>query len=244
MTEPSTAAEPTPGLFARFLGVIVSPGPTFAAALKAPSPYGILFLVAVVLAVAGAAPQLSPAVRDSMVEMQVEAQERFSGQPVSDEAYARMQQFARYNIIGSVIGAFVMTPIAALFFTALFWGLFNAILGGTASFKDVLTVVAHGMVIMALGALISAPIVLMQGTVDPGGPFNLGPLVPMLDDEHLIARVMGSVSIFMIWQTIVVAIGLGVLYRRKTGPIAMGLLVAYVASTAVFVSVFGRFMGL
>ena len=56
------------------------------------------------------------------------------------------------------------------------------------------------------------------------GPFNLGALVPFLDDSSPIRTVLGSISVFTIWGLIVTAIGLGVLYRRKSRNIAITLI--------------------
>ena len=248
MSDATPAAEPTPGptpdqtpgVFARFIGIIFSPAATMAAALKDPSPYGILFLAAVVIAVGSAAPQLSPEVQRAVIDMQISTQEA-AGVEVTPEARQALERFAGLGAIFSLIAAFVFTPIGALFFGALFWGIFNALLGGTATFKEVLTVVSHGMVIAALGVLLSAPMILLQGQIQPAGPFNLGALVPMMDSSSFLYRLMSSISVFTIWQTIVVAIGLGVLYRRKSTPIVVGLLLAYVAAAAVLVAVFGRF---
>lgn len=239
MTDPTPSPEPAPGLLSRFVGIIFSPGPTMKAALRQPSPYGILFVATLVLALASAVPQMTASGQQAMLDMQVSQ----GGANMSDQQIAAVERMAPYMWLFTFFGAFVFTPIMALLFTALMWGIFNAIMGGTASFKEVLTVVAHGMVIMAVGQVVSAPIMMMQGTMSPAGPFNLGALVPMLSEESFLSRYLGAISVFTIWQTIVVAIGLAVLYRRRTGPIAIGLLIAYAAVTAVFVTVFRGLMG-
>lgn len=243
MTDETSAAPPSPGLFQRFMGVIFSPGPTMAAALKPPAPYAILFLCAVLTGVFTAIPQMTETGRQAVIDLNVANAERFSGQPVSDAQYATYETMARYQPILSILGSLVGTPIATLLFTALMWGIFNAVFGGTATFKEVLSVVSHGMVIAALAAIAAAPVVLMQGQMTVVGPFNLGALVPMMAEDSFLARLLGSIGVFTIWQTIVVAIGLGVLYRKKTSSIAVGLLIAYVAVTAVFVWAFSGFMG-
>jgi hypothetical protein len=245
MTEPATVSTSSPGVVSRAIGIIFSPGQTFAKALEVPSPWGILFLVALVVGLVSAAPYFTESGQQAMLDAQIQAAERFTGQPLPDEAIAAMEaRPSTLSIVFAFVGQFIFMPIAALFFGGLFWGLFNAVLGGTASFKHVLTVVSHGMVILALGTVISFPIMLMQGAISMTGPFNLGALVPMLDETSFVARLLGAMNVFTIWQTIVVAIGLAVLYKRKAGSIATGLLLAYVLFTAVLVSVFGAFLGL
>lgn len=242
MSDSTAAAEPTMGLFARFVGIIFSPGVTFASALKTPKPFGILFLSAIVIGLAGSAPQMTESGRQAMLDMQIQSVERMTGEPVTDEMYTGMESRARYGPIFAIVGTLIMMPIMSLLVTGFLWGVFNAILGGTESFKSVLTVVTHGMVIAALGAIAAAPVIVMQGVVSTTGPFNLGVLVPMLDASSFPARFLSAITVFGIWQTIVVAIGLAVLYRKSTQSIAMGLLVLYALITAVMVTIFGAFM--
>ena len=242
MTE-TTPAAPDPGLFARFIGVITSPKATFQAVVANPKPIGILFLVAVVMSVFTAGMQYTEVGRQSALDMQVSAMERF-GMTVTDEMYARMEQQVRSPLSGvwTVISQFVFLPLMALFFAALFWAIFNALLGGSARFKQVLAVVTHSMVIMALGVALTIPVQLLQGQMTYTGPFNLGVLVPMMDENSFVARFLSWMNLFTLWQTFVTAIGLGVLYKRRTTPIAVTLIGIYVVLVAIAVTAFSAFM--
>jgi hypothetical protein len=111
---------------------------------------------------------------------------------------------------------------------------FNAILGGTATFKQVLGIVTHSQVIMALGALVSAPIQYAQDVATPAGPFNLGVLAPMLDPDGFAASLLGMLSVFQLWSVIVSAIGLAALYHRRLRNVAIVLLAVHVLITAGF----------
>ena len=44
---------------------------------------------------------------------------------------------------------------------------------------------------------------------------------------------LGSIDLFLVWATINLAIGLGVLYKRRTGPIATTFLGIYVVIALV-----------
>ena len=90
---------------------------------------------------------------------------------------------------------------------------FNALLGGTAAFKQVLAVVTHSRVIAALGAAIR-PIQMMQGTITMGGVQSRRPGAVL--ETSPIRAMLGSISVFTLWGIVVTAIGLGVLYHRKT----------------------------
>lgn len=227
MTDESTAAPPLPGLLSRAIGIITSPTETFRKVVQTPHAVGILFFVAVILAVSVGAPQFTETGRQAALDAQVQQIERFTHQPVTDAQLEGMQRTGRYTPYVTMASIFIILPITALIFSGLYWVVFNAIMGGTATYKQVLAVNTHAMVISALGALIGAPIQYIKGTASQSGPFNLGALVPMLDERGFIATFLGSISVFSIWGIIVTSIGLGVLYRRKSGGIAIGLFAVY-----------------
>jgi quinol-cytochrome oxidoreductase complex cytochrome b subunit len=62
---------------------------------------------------------------------------------------------------------------------------------------------------------------------------NLGIFVPFLDEKSVVTLFLGSIDLFFVWATISLAIGLGVLYKRRTGPIATSLLGIYVVIALV-----------
>jgi hypothetical protein len=64
----------------------------------------------------------------------------------------------------------------------------------------------------------------------------------MLDDSSFVAKLLSMVDIFIIWQLLVLSIGLAVLYRRRTQPIATSLFVLY-AVIAVIVAFVRRGAG-
>ena len=235
MTEagPNTPARPM-GLLARAIGVITSPRATFESIVAHPRPIGILFIVAIVVGLAAGLPQMTESGRQAALDAQIRQTEQWTGQPVSAQQIEQMERIGQYNWIFAVVGTLVMLPVISLLMTAVYWALFNAILGGTASFKQVLAVVTHSQVISALGALIGVPIQVMQGTMSMGGPFNLGALAPMLEEGSALASFLGAISVFSLWGVFVTAIGLAVLYRRKTSTIFIALLVLFLALTAFF----------
>ena len=206
--------------------------------MRSPRAVGILFLCALVIGMASGAPQFTERGRQAALDMQVQQIERMTGRTVNDQMYQQMQTRSRFGAYVSVIGVLVFLPVWSLLMTGILWAVFNAALGGTATFKQVLAVVTHSSVPGALGAALGAPIQLMQGTMSAGGPFNLGALVPMLDESSFLARFLGVTSVFTVWGIIVLAIGLGVLYRRKTRNIAIGLFAAYATVVGVITAIF------
>ncbi len=118
--------------------------------------------------------------------------------------------------------------------------IFNAILGGTATFKQVLGIVTHSMVISALGVAVGAPVMYIKGTMSSMGPFNLAALVPMLEEKSFLVQFLGFIDPFRVWSIIVTAIGLGVLYKRKSSNIAIALLVVYALIAGGVAAFFSR----
>ena len=224
--EAPTPAQPEMGLFARAWGVITAPGATMARVVASPRPVGILFLCALVIGMAAATPMFSAAGQQAALDSQVQARDAM-GRPMSDQEYATMQRITPYFAYITIGQMFIFLPIFSLIIAGLLWVVFNTILGGTASFKQVLAIVTHSSVIGTLGAVLGAPIQVLQNKVTAGGPFNLGALLPMLDQSSIPARFLGFTSVFQIWGFIVIGIGLAVLYRRKSANIIIGLILAY-----------------
>lgn len=238
MTTNTLDPTPSPGLFARFIGVITSPGETFQHVVRTPKVAGILFVICALTALAQGVPQFTEQGRAATLEMQVQQAERWSGQPVSDEAYAAMQQQSQYGPYLALIGSFIFVPFMSVIVTAILWAVFNSILGGTATFKHVMAVLVHSQVISTLSAVIAAPIMYARGQVSASGIANLGALVP-LDESSFIAKFAGMIDLFVIWWLVVLAIGLATLYKRTTGGIATGLFITY----AVIALAFAYFAG-
>jgi len=232
MTDATPVPAPAPGLFARAVGIISAPTETFKAVVANPKPAGMLFLVATVMALAIALPQFTESGRQAALDMQVQQTERFTGRQIDDAQYARMQTMGKYTPYISIVSMFIILPISALIFTAIYWVIFNAILGGMASFKQVLAVNTHAMVIGGLGTALGSPIQYMKGTASQVGPFNLGALVPMMDERSFIASFLGSISVFTLWGIAVTAIGLGVLYKRNSRNIAMAFFLVFALAVA------------
>jgi hypothetical protein len=67
---------------------------------------------------------------------------------------------------------------------------------------------------------------------------NLGVFVPMLEDTSFLAKFLSYIELFRLWGCINLAIGLGVLYKRRTGGIAMTLIGIYVVGAALLAMLF------
>ncbi len=230
MTDVSAiATETTPpgrSLPARVVGVVFSPRATYADVAARPRPFGVLLLV-LLLCAGGVFAFLSTEVgQNAMLDQQIRTMESF-GMKITDQQYERMEQgLERAPYFGS-IGQIVTLSLAAVVISGLAIAVFNAFLGGDATFKQVFAIVAHSSVIIALSQLFTLPIGYARESMS--GATNLGVFVQFLDESSFLARALGAIDLFIIWWLVSLAIGLGVLYRKRTAPIATTLIAIYVA---------------
>jgi len=241
MADSTTAPVPVPGLLSRAIAVIVSPKALFEKLVQSPHVIGPLLLTGILAGLAQGVPQLTERGKQAALDAAVQQTERFTGRQVTDEQYAQMQKTMPFRAYATIVFAPAGVALVTLFFAGLYFVIFNVVLGGTASYRQVLSVVAHAGIISCVGILLAAPIQYAQGTFSPMGPFTLSALVPSLPDNSFLARFLGILSVFSIWQTIVTAIGFGVLYRRKASNIAIGLLALSALFAAIGATVIGMF---
>ena len=244
MTDATTSAAPVPGLFSRLIGVIFSPKAIFEKLVPSPRVFGALAVVCVLIPVAQGLPQLTERGRQAALDAAVQQTERFTGRPVTPEMYAQMQKPAPYRIYGTIVVGPAIAALLMLFFGGLYFVLFNVIMGGTASYKQVMTIVAHAGVITARGhAHRRRRCSTSRAPPIPRGRSRWRALAPMLDENSFLARMLGFVSVISIWQSVVTGIGLAVLYKRKAGGIILGLIALSLAFAAIGASVIGMFSG-
>ena len=240
MTSTAAAAGVTPAsknLFARFIGVITAPKETFAAVVPAPKWLGMLALTTVIVAFFSALPMTTDAGKQAAIDQQVESMKGF-GMEVSDQMYAQMEKGSAmmpYTTAGFVL---ILSPIMAVVIAGILFAIFNAALGGEASFKQVFAVLVHAGAVSAMSTVFSGIVNYFRGGV--GSAANIGALLPMLPEHSFAANLLGTVDVFLVWYVIVLAIGLGVLYKRRTQPIAISLLAFYAVIALVIAIVKSR----
>ena len=219
---------------ARMVGVILSPRATYAAVAARPRVLGALAVVLTVIVAATFLFLSTEVGQQASLDDNVRRMEAF-GRTVSDTQYAQMEQMAPYSRYFAAVFQLILMPILALIVAGLAYAVFNAALGGEAAFKQVYAIVVHSGAIMVVQALFGLPLAYARESLS--GTTNLGVFVPFLDENSFPARLLGSIDLFVIWWAINVSIGLGVLYRRRTGPIATTLLVIYVVIGLVIAAV-------
>jgi hypothetical protein len=220
-------------LAARFIGIITSPKATFASVVAHPKWLGMLAVTTVLIAAFSALPLTTPAGRQAGLDQQVESMKSL-GFEVNDQMYEQMEKSSQMAPYTTGISVLFISPIFTVVVAGILFAIFNAAMGGEASFKQVFTVLVHASAVSALSTVFSGIINYFRGGVSSAA--NLGALLPMLPQGSFVANLLGTVDVFLIWYIIVLAMGLAVLYRRRTQPIAISLM-AFYAVIAVIIAV-------
>jgi hypothetical protein len=237
--QPGATAAPK-SLPARFVGVISAPRPTFEAIVASPKWLGMLALTTVLVAFFTTLPMATEAGREAALETQVRQMESF-GVDVNDEMYEQMRARSGMALYTTPIGILIVSPIVALIIAGILFAIFNAAMGGTAAFKQVFTVLVHAGAVSALGSVFTGVLNYFRGAMTSAT--NLSVLLPMLPEGSFIGRLAGMVDVFMIWWLITLSIGLAVLYKRRTQPIAITLFSIYAVIALVAAAVMSRLGG-
>ncbi len=236
----SVQNKPDPGLVARLFGVLFSPKETFAAIVARPRWLAVMVVTLVMSSAAYYVILSSQDMQDAIVDQQVRAMES-RGNAVSEQQIANIERFIGYLPVGYAVGIFVLGPLFGAAIAGIVTGIFTTLMGGNGTFKQVFAVMNHAGFIPAISALFIAGMLAVGakpiGARPPGA--NLGVFLPMLEETSFLAVLLRSIDMFLLWWMVVLAIGLGVLYKRRTGPIAttfIGLYIVIALLIATFTS--------
>ena len=163
------------------------------------------------------------------------------GMQVNDEMYAQMRGRIGIAPYTTAAGVLIASPIIAAVLAGILFAIFNAAMGGNATYKQVYAVVVHAGAIQTLAQLFTGPLNYFRGTM--ASATNLGVLLPILPDGSFAAKLAGMIDLFLIWWVFVLAIGLAVLYRRRTQPIAVSLFAVYAAIALIAATIMSRLGG-
>jgi hypothetical protein len=236
-----SGAPPAPlSLPARFIGIITAPKETFQAIAERPRWLGMLLVCTILVAVFTALPMTTEAGKEATLRQSVEGMESF-GMQVSDQVYEQMRGRMWFAPYQTGIAILIVTPIMTVVFAGIMYLVFNIMMGGDRTFKQVYAVFVHAGVISTLGALFTGPLNYFRGAVTSAT--NLAVLLPMVDPKSFVGRVLALTDLFLIWYLLVLAIGLAVLYRRRTQPIAWTLYGVYAAGVLVIAAVMSALGG-
>lgn len=233
----TTTEQPTgtsKGLLARAVGVIFSPRATYADVAAHPKVLGALVTVIVIIAAANFAFLSTEIGQRAMVDQQLSAMESF-GVTITDQMVTNMENGASRGAYFSVGGILVFVPIVMAIMAGIGLVVFNAIMGGDATFKQVYAIVAHSGFLGALQVLFVTPLNYVRESMSSAT--SIGVFFPMIEPMSFAGMLLGSIDLFRIWSFVSLAIGMGVLYKKRTGPIATAFLAIYIVVLLIIAGV-------
>jgi len=232
MTQDLTAARPL-SFLQRVVGVLFSPGETMADVAAHPRWADVLAFTTLLVAVGFAVFLSTDVGKLAYADQAVTNVEAFGGTVTAEMQQGIQTQAA---IAAWLQGGAVLLfgPLMTALIAGILFGVFT-VLGGEASYKQVFAVVTHAGVISLLQQVFTLPVNYQRGTMSSAT--NLGVFFPDLAEGSFLAAVLGFVDLFWIWYLVVLAIGLGAVYRRRWTPVASGLMVVYVLMGLAFAAI-------
>ena len=231
---PAVSGTAAKGFPARILGVIFAPRATYADVVGRPAWLGAMLVVLVLTGGSTFAFLSTEIGKNAMLDQQRQTMESF-GVKLNEQAMQRMEDGAARAPYFAVISQAVFLPVAALAVAGIALAVFNALLGGDARFKQVFAIVVFSGVILALGAIFVLPLDYARETMS--SPTTLSVFLPFLEENSFLARFLGSIDLIRVWWFVSLSIGLAVLYRKRTGPIAVTMLVVYAVIALVVAAI-------
>jgi hypothetical protein len=234
------SAQPPLGLFARLIGVVTSPRATFERVAQAPRIAAVMILMSLLIGVATGAFMVTAQGQQAWLDLQVQTTEQFTKQPMPPDRYAALEKAAPYVGYGTLGGTLVFAPVIFAIEAGILYVIFTFGTGGTATFKQVMNIVILSSVIGLLGLCFNMVMQFARGTISITGPANLGVLFPMLADNGFLAKFLGFIDLFRVWQVTIISMGLSVLYKKKTMSIALVLFGIYALIAGGFAAYLSR----
>lgn len=218
----------------RLLGMIVSPFPTFEAVVARPKWLGVLAFTTLLGALAWFTFLSTSVGQQAFIDQQLHQRETWN-QPITPEVeqqIARTAPMMRFIIPASAV---IIGPIFGVIIAGVLYGIFGAMMGGGGSFKQTFAVITHAGVVPSIAGL--GVLALNYARETMNSATNLAVFVQMLPEESFVVRFLGMIDLVWVWYLIVLAIGLGVLYRRKASSIAYGFFGLYFVIALVIAGV-------
>jgi hypothetical protein len=123
----------------------------------------------------------------------------------------KMTEITTGKRISTVISEIIKIFIGLILLTSFVYFLCNIILGGDSSYKRVLSIITYTSFVTTLGAVLKTPLILAKNSADI--QTSLALLMPEGDFTKIRYMLLSSLEIFSIWQIILIALGVTVLYK-------------------------------
>lgn len=110
---------------------------------------------------------------------------------------------------------------------------FSVLMGGGATFRQYVGVVAHASLVGAVGQLAALPVILQKGAMVG---ITLGPLAGGMDPDSFVYQFLNAWNVFLVWQCVLLGLGAAALNRRIGAGAAVGVVLGLYAVVAVLIA--------
>ena len=217
---PDTAPLARIGLGARFFGTVFWPKETFERVAADPRWAGILILSAGLLAAISGALVSTDVMQRAILDQQMESMAAF-GVETTDEISAQMERQNQNAPIFTAVAILISLPIITLIASGLLFAIGYGLLGARATFRQMFAINAHAGVILVVTQFFVAPLNYVRGAAD--SPATLAAFAPMLETGTFAFNLLKAIDLTHVWWVMVLAIGLAILWRCRTTPVAITL---------------------
>ena len=221
--------------FRRLIGMLRSPRSTLAAVIARPRSFDLAILIVAMSTACSVSFLLTRVGQLAAIDQQVRQLESL-GVVITDQRYAELRNWERYRPLLSVLGIVVGWPLMGAAAASVIRAVGKRVQlqrpPGPAmpTFAQAFTVLVHASSVLALHAVIALPLNYVRESL--GGATSLATFLPGLGDATFVARLFGAIDVFVVWWVLLVAVGLGMLYRTRALSIARWLFGAYAAGAA------------
>ena len=234
VTTPLPDETPSAGLAARLFGVVFSPRSAYSVVAAHPRWFGAMLVCCLIYIGAQSSFVATEVGQNAVLDQQLSVMKAL-GMNVTDQMVQQMQSRMQYAPYSTAASLLVFMPLAFAGVAGILLAVFTAILGGGATFRQVFAVVAHSAIIGAVQQVFNWPIMYARGSMS--SPTRLAVFFPTLSDTGFFPYLLGGLDLFVFWSLVNTSIGIAVLYKRRTGPIAAVLLGIYVTIVVIVAAV-------
>ena len=160
-----------------------------------------------------------------------------------EEIIAKMdERMSGPNYMGWIF-SFLGNPIAVFFMALVALIVGNTFMGGSAKYGQLVNITAWAYMVAILEAIVKIPLMLSKWSLEVYtglGVLGIG------EKGSFINSLFAGIDIFAIWRIVLIAIGMGIIYNKKTKPYIVAMIIAWFLLRLIgagFSSFFGGFAG-
>jgi hypothetical protein len=171
--------------------------------------------------------------QQALVDEHVRGVEAFGGR-VSDDGYAALLAAPPWWVYFTSGGRLLLTPLVTVLVAAALW-MIARFEGTAARFSQAIAVSVHASVVLLIGQLVATPLHYVRESLT--SPFNVAAVLPLMEEGTAVARFFGTLDLFALWWSALLALGLAAMTKRRASRYALWFVVAFVVTAAAIAAI-------